>query len=59
MQNIVEKYAVEAADEATDEGVVAIEYVLVAGFVALGVAVAFGTGMWDTMLAKLNSIITS
>ena len=40
MHNLVEKFtpAVEATD---DEGVVAIEYVLIAGFVAVGVAVAF------------------
>ena len=51
MHNLVEKFtpAVEATD---DDGVVAIEYVLVAGFVVVGVAITFGTGLWTTMLGK-------
>lgn len=55
MRNLVEKFtpAVEATD---DDGVVAIEYVLVAGLVAAGVAVLFATGLWTTMLGKLNAI---
>ena len=36
--------------------VVAIEYVLVAGLVAAGVAVLFATGLWTSMLAKLNEL---
>lgn len=58
MQNLVEKYSTEAV-EATDDGVVAIEYVLVAGLVAAGVAVLFATGLWTTMLAKLNGLFTA
>jgi Flp pilus assembly pilin Flp len=55
MRNLVEKYtpAVEVTD---DDGVVAIEYVLVAGLVAVGVAITFGTGLWNTMLGKLNGL---
>lgn len=57
MQNLVEKYSAEVATD--DEGVVAIEYVLVAGLVAAGVAVLFATGLWTTMLGKLNGLFTS
>jgi Flp pilus assembly pilin Flp len=55
MQNLVEKFtpAVEATD---DDGVVAIEYVLVAGLVALGVAITFGSSLWTNMLNKLNGL---
>jgi Flp pilus assembly pilin Flp len=55
MQNLVEKFTpgVEATD---DDGVVAIEYVLVAGLVALGVAITFGSSLWNAMLDKLNAL---
>lgn len=55
MHNLVEKFtpAVEATD---DDGVVAIEYVLVAGLVALGVAITFGSSLWTNMLDKLNGL---
>ena len=55
MLNLVEKYSAESAAE-TEDGVVAIEYVLVAGLVAVGVAITFGTGLWSTMLGKLNGL---
>ena len=55
MLNLVEKYSAQAAAK-NEDGVVAIEYVLVAGLVAIGVAITFGTGLWDTMLAKLNGL---
>lgn len=55
MQNLVEQYTAEAAAE-NEEGVVAIEYVLVAGLVAVGVAITFATGLWTTMLGKLNGL---
>ena len=57
MHNLVEKFtpAVEVTD---DDGVVAIEYVLVAGLVAIGVAVTFGSTLWANMLAKLNGLFT-
>jgi len=58
MNNLVEKYSAEATAE-TEEGVVAIEYVLVAGLVASGVAVLFATGLWTTMLGKLNGLFTA
>jgi Flp pilus assembly pilin Flp len=56
MMNLVEKYTPKA-DEATDnDGVVAIEYVLVAGLVAVGVAITFASGLWTTMLGELNGL---
>lgn len=57
MLNLVEKYTAESTVE-TEEGVVAIEYVLVAGLVAIGVAVTFGSSLWTNMLAKLNGLFT-
>ena len=43
MLNLVEKFTPEAVEATDDDGVVAIEYVLVAaGVVAVGVGVAFG-----------------
>ena len=57
MLNLVEKYSAEAAAE-TEDGVVAIEYVLMAGLVAVGVALAFDTGLWTEMKAKLNGVFT-
>ncbi len=57
MLNLVEQYSTEAAAE-TEDGVVAIEYVIVAGalVIALGALwTAFGTAL----NTKLQTIITS
>jgi Flp pilus assembly pilin Flp len=57
MLNLVEKYSTEAAVE-TEDGVVAIEYVIVAGALVIALAAlwsAFGT----QLAAKLNTIITN
>jgi Flp pilus assembly pilin Flp len=57
MLNIVEKYSAETAVE-TEDGVVAIEYVLVAGALAVALAAlwsAFGT----TLAAKLDEIVNA
>ena len=56
MLNLVEKYTEETAAQ-NDEGVVAIEYVLVAGLVAVGVVAAFNPGLWGAMKTKLDAII--
>ena len=57
MMNLVEKYTLEAVEATDDDGVVAIEYVLVAGFVFTGVAAVFiSTGVWAKMFTKLNSL---
>jgi Flp pilus assembly pilin Flp len=56
MLNLVEKFTPEAVEATDEDGVVAIEYVLVAGLVAVGVAITFGTGLWTAMLAELNGL---
>lgn len=56
MMNLVEKYASEAVEATDDDGVVAIEYVLVAGLVAAGVAVVFATPLWTELNLKLSSL---
>ena len=55
MLNIVEKYSAETAVESED-GVVAIEYVVVAGAVVIALAVIFGT-FGTTLTTKLNETI--
>ena len=55
MLNLVEKYSEEAAAESED-GVVAIEYVVMAGLVAIGVALTFGTSLWADMKTKLDNL---
>jgi Flp pilus assembly pilin Flp len=57
MLNLVDKYSADSAEKAED-GVVAIEYVLVAGLVAAGVAVVFLVGPWDTMATALENLFT-
>ena len=53
MDKLIQQF--EAAEApASDEGVVTIEYVLVAVAVAAGVAIVFATGLWD----KLNTTLT-
>src|SRR5262245_4258635 len=56
MLNLVDKYTKEVGAE-NEDGVVAIEYVLIAGLVAAGVAVAFGTTLWTELKGKLDAII--
>jgi Flp pilus assembly pilin Flp len=55
MLNIVEKYSADTAVE-TEEGVVAIEYVVVAAAVVAGLLTIFG--LFGTALtAELNTLI--
>jgi hypothetical protein len=56
MQNLVQKHITEAP-EANDEGVVAIEYVLVAVAVSLGVGVVFATGTATSIWTKMNTTL--
>ena len=57
MLNLVEKFTPRNSTSADDSGVVAIEYVLVAGFVAVGVGVAFATtDLWQDLKDMLDSI---
>ena len=55
MLNLVEKFTPEAV-EATDDGVVAIEYVVMAGLVLIGVTLTFGSSLWTEMKAKLDGL---
>ena len=57
MLNLVEKYSAEGAAE-TEDGVVAIEYVLVAAALVVALAALF-TGLGATLSTKLEAVITS
>jgi Flp pilus assembly pilin Flp len=57
MLNIVEKYSAETAVESED-GVVAIEYVVVAGALVVALA-ALWTAFGNTLSTKLQSIVDS
>lgn len=57
MLNIVEKYSAESAVESED-GVVAIEYVVVAGALVLALA-ALWTAFGTTLSTKLQAIVNS
>lgn len=56
MKNLVDKFTSEKVEASDDDGVVAIEYVLVAGLVAAGVAVVFATGLWTAMNTALEDL---
>ena len=55
MMNLVEKYSAEAPSK-NDEGVVAIEYVLVAGIVVAGIATVALTGLWTDLKNELDGL---
>jgi Flp pilus assembly pilin Flp len=57
MMNLVEKFTPEAVEAADEDGVVAIEYVLIAGLVAAGVAVVFATPLWTKLNTALSNLI--
>ena len=57
MLNLVEKYSAGAAAE-TEDGVVAIEYVIVAGALVIALA-ALWTAFGTALSAKLEKIIAS
>ena len=58
MHNLVEKFTPATVEASNDEGVVAIEYVLIAGLVALGVAFVFtNTNLWSKLVTKLNTAL--
>ena len=56
MHNLVEKYTTEAVEVTDEDGVVAIEYVVIAGLVAVGVAITFAAGLWTKMKTELESL---
>ena len=55
MRNLVETFTSDTV-QADDDGVVAIEYVLVAVAVAAGVLLVFTTGMWGKLNDKLEGL---
>lgn len=57
MWNIVEQYTAEDAVE-TEDGVVAIEYVITAAALVVALA-ALWTAFGTTLTAKLNAIVNS
>jgi hypothetical protein len=56
MLNLVEKFTPEAV-EADEDGVVAIEYVVVAGVTVAALTVLWATGMFTALNTKLQNII--
>jgi Flp pilus assembly pilin Flp len=57
MLNLVEKYSVEAAAD-TEDGVVAIEYVITASALVIALA-ALWTAFGTTLSTKLQAIVNS
>ena len=57
MLNLVEKYSVEAATE-TEDGVVAIEYVIVASALVVALA-ALWTAFGTTLSARLQTVVNA
>ena len=57
MHNIIEGFEAPASEK-SDEGLVAIEYVVGAGLVAAGIGVVFATGLWTAMQGKLNALFS-
>ena len=57
MQNLVEKYTVEAP-EAAEDGVVAIEYVIVAAALVVALA-ALWTAFGTTLSQKLQDVVNA
>ena len=59
MHNLVNKFTPDTDVMTDDEGVVAIEYVLVASAVAAGVIIVFAAGspsIWSKMNGKLSGL---
>jgi Flp pilus assembly pilin Flp len=57
MLNLVEKYSAESVEE-TEDGVVAIEYVIVAAALVVALA-ALWTAFGTALSAKLDAIVNS
>jgi Flp pilus assembly pilin Flp len=58
MLNLVEKFTPEAVEAADEDGVVAIEYVVVAAAIVLALAALWG-GFGTTLKNELDSIVNS
>lgn len=58
MQNLVEKFTPAAVEATDDDGVVAIEYVVLAGVVITAVGALAWSGAFATLTTKLSSLIS-
>jgi Flp pilus assembly pilin Flp len=58
MLNLVEKFTPEAVEATDEDGVVAIEYVVVAGAIVIALG-ALWTAFGADLAAKLDTIVTS
>ena len=58
MLSLVEKFTPEAVEAADEDGVVAIEYVLVAGVVAAGILTVAFTDLWTDLKTELDGLFT-
>ncbi len=59
MNNLVEKFATAEVEAVEDDGVVAIEYVAVAGIVVAALLALSFTGAFGVLITKLQSTINS
>ena len=59
MKNLVEKYTAETVEVADEEGLVAIEYVVMAGVLIGGLTVLAWTGVFTALTGKLTTLINS
>ena len=58
MRTLIEKYTSQA-DETSDDGVVAIEYVVTAAAIVAALAGLFALGLGDILTDKLEAIVNS
>src|SRR3954453_20176637 len=59
MMNLVEKFNTEAVEATDEDGIVAIEYVVMAGVVITAVGALVFTGAFSALTTKLTSLINS
>ena len=59
MNNLVEKFATAEVEATEDDGVVAIEYVAVAGIVVAALLTLSFTGAFGALITKLTNTINS
>ena len=57
MLNLVEKFTPEAVEATEDDGLVAIEYVVMAGVLIGGLTVLAWTGAFGALTTKLTTLI--
>jgi hypothetical protein len=57
MLNLAEKFTPEAVEATEDDGLVAIEYVVMAGVLIGGLTVLAWTGVFGALTTKLTTLI--